>query len=63
MHQLKNDGALFGDYHPQDGYIIHVNDNNPNSVLKGLEDVSQVQKFTLTEEQYDKLPDSFRKFK
>lgn len=32
---MTNDGALFGSYNPKDGYIIHVEDTNPNSVLKG----------------------------
>ena len=38
-------------------------DLNPNSVLKDLEDVSKVEKYNISEEDYDKLPDNFRKFK
>jgi tubulin-folding cofactor B len=50
VHRMNNDGAIFGTYQPRDGYIIHVTDSNPNSVLKGitqppflgLEDVNSV---------------------
>jgi tubulin-specific chaperone B len=33
-----------------------VIDLNPNSLLKELEDLSQVEKYTISEEDYDKLP-------
>lgn len=36
---MTNDLKFLGSYDPQDGYEIHVIDSNPNSVLKGLEDV------------------------
>lgn len=47
---MNNDGAFLRDYAPKDGYNIHVIDSNPNSVLKGLDDLSKVPKFTLTDE-------------
>ena len=59
---MDNDKML-GFYSPKDGYWIHILDLNPHSVLKDLEDVSQVEKFEISEEDYDKLPDNFRKFK
>lgn len=60
---MTNEQKLLGSYEPQDGYEIHVIDSNPNSVLKGLEDVNTVQKYTMKDEDYDKLPNTMRKFK
>lgn len=51
----ENDRDL-GFYSPQDGYFIYVVDNNPNSLLKELEDLSQVEKYVMSEEDYNKLP-------
>ena len=54
----ENDRDL-GFYSPQDGYFIYVVDNNPNSLLKELEDLSQVEKYVMSEEDYNKLPSFF----
>jgi tubulin-folding cofactor B len=40
-----------------------VVDNAPSSLLAQLEDVSQVEKYTISEEEYEKRDDTFRKFK
>eukprot|EP01016_Furgasonia_blochmanni_P055210 TRINITY_DN919_c0_g1_i4.p1 TRINITY_DN919_c0_g1~~TRINITY_DN919_c0_g1_i4.p1 ORF type:complete len:190 (+),score=52.59 TRINITY_DN919_c0_g1_i4:511-1080(+) len=60
---MDEDDRNLGFYCPQDYYTIYVIDTNPNSVTKNLEDLSQVEKYMISEEDYDKLPDSFRKWK
>ena len=54
---------MLGYYSPQDGYWIHILDLDPNSVLKDMEDCSQVEKYVMSEEDYNKLPVSVMKFK
>ena len=36
---------------------------NPNSILKDFDDLSAVEKYMISETDYDKLPGNFRKFK
>ena len=38
-------------------------DTAPSTFLASLEDVSQVEKFQISEEEYSKRDDTFRKFK
>ncbi|KAK2970393.1 hypothetical protein RJ640_016247 [Escallonia rubra] len=54
---LSDNTRPFGFYSPQDGYRLHVIDLDPSSVTSGgwLEDTSLVEKYTLSEEAYDKL--------
>ena len=52
----------FGFYNPLDGHIVHVVDTNPISKLLELQDVSQVQKYVMADEDYDALPNSVRQF-
>ena len=51
----ENDRDL-GFYTPEDGYSIFVYDSNPNSLTKDLEDLSQIEKYKMSDEDYDKLP-------
>jgi hypothetical protein len=60
---MGEDDRSLGYYCPQEGYTIHCIDLDPNSITKELEDLSQVEKYMISEEDYDKLPDNFRKFK
>ncbi len=43
--------------------IVQVIDLNPNSIHKEIENVGQVQKYVMSEETYEKLPENFRKWK
>ena len=52
-----------GSYGAQTGMIIYVIDNNPNSILKQIESFEGVEKYTMSEEDYMKLPVNFRKWK
>lgn len=59
---MGNDAETLAHYGPQEGYTIHVIDSQP-SLLAQLEDVSQVEKYQISEEEYNKRDDTFRKFK
>ncbi|THU71272.1 hypothetical protein C4D60_Mb08t33800 [Musa balbisiana] len=62
---LSDATRLFGFYSPQDGYRLHIIDLDPSSVTSGgwLEDTSLVEKYTISEDAYNKLDNNFRKFK
>ncbi|KAI4341232.1 hypothetical protein MLD38_025980 [Melastoma candidum] len=62
---LDDGSRPLGFYSPFDGYRLHIIDLDPSSVTKGgwLEDTSLVNKYTISEEAYDKLDGTFRKFK
>eukprot|EP01023_Acetabularia_acetabulum_P029296 TRINITY_DN27671_c0_g1_i11.p1 TRINITY_DN27671_c0_g1~~TRINITY_DN27671_c0_g1_i11.p1 ORF type:complete len:244 (+),score=31.80 TRINITY_DN27671_c0_g1_i11:131-862(+) len=61
--QDLQDDKFFGFYSPQDGYIIHVIDLDPSSVTHLLENLDSVQKYTMSDADYDQREDTFRKFK
>lgn len=56
------DTQTLAHYGPQENYTIHVVDSAP-SMLAQFEDVSQVEKYQISEEEYAKRDDTFRKFK
>lgn len=62
---LSDDFRPLGFYSPQDGYRLHVIDLDPSSVTSGgwLEDTSLVEKYSISDEAYDKRDGTFRKFK
>jgi len=62
---LDRDAAPLAAYSPYDGYWLHIVDLDPSSVTSGgwLEDTSLVEKYTISDEAYDKLGTNFRKFK
>lgn len=39
---MNDDVKFLGTYGAKDGYEVYIIDNNPNSVLNGLEDVNKV---------------------
>jgi tubulin-folding cofactor B len=53
---LDDDSKPLGYYSPQDNYIIHVIDLDPNSFTSEFDDLSQVEKYMMSEEEYDKRP-------
>ena len=63
LHVMENDYATLGSYGIENDHIIHCIDTDPNSILKGLEDLSQIEKYVISDEDYDKLPMNVRKFK
>lgn len=71
---MTNDEETLAHYGPQEGYTIHVSqvecskavqviDQAPPAFMSELEDVSQVEKYQISEEEYSKRDDTFRKFK
>ncbi|KAM7526703.1 hypothetical protein LguiA_016605 [Lonicera macranthoides] len=74
ISDLSDNKVPLGFHSPLDGYRLHVIDLDPSSVTSGgwLEDTSLVEKYTISEEAYDKLdgkqlygviPGTFRKYK
>ncbi|GKC56263.1 tubulin-folding cofactor B [Tanacetum coccineum] len=65
VSDLSDNTRPFGFYSPLDGYRIHIIDLDPSSVTSGgwLEDTSLVEKYKISDEAYDKLDGTYRKFK
>ncbi|PON32155.1 Ubiquitin domain containing protein, partial [Trema orientale] len=65
ISDLSDNSTPLGYYSPLDGYRIHVIDLDPSSVTSGgwLEDTSLVEKYTISDEAYQKRDGTFRKFK
>ncbi|KAL1333110.1 hypothetical protein HN51_061870 [Arachis hypogaea] len=62
---LTDNFKPLGSYLPIDGFCLHVVDLDPSSVTSGgwLEDTSLVEKYTISEEAYNKREGTFRKYK
>ena len=60
---LNEDMKPLGAYGAQTGMVLYVIDSNPNSILKQIESMEGVEKYVMSEEDYDKLPENFRKWK
>ena len=61
--EMGDDAALLGHYGPQEYYTIHVIDSNPGINFSEFEDTSKVEKYQISEDDYNKRDDTFRKFK
>lgn len=74
--QLKDErGALLaalsdatrklGYYSPRDGFILHIVDTDPTSMSANgwLEDTSKVEKYVMSEEDYERRDNTYRKYK
>lgn len=61
---LSDDSKKLGYYSPFDGCTIHVVDNDPQSASANgwLEDTRKVDKYTMSEEEYNKRENTFRKW-
>ncbi|KAB7504958.1 Tubulin-folding cofactor B, partial [Armadillidium nasatum] len=57
---LNNDSALLGSFPVEENYRIHVVDNSKR--VGEFEDLSKVQKFELSEDEYEKKSDTVRNF-
>merc|ERR1712151_774055 len=59
---LLDDSKTLQYYGAKNGMEIHIKDLDPHSISKhgGLEDVSQVEKYVMPDEEYDKLKNSVR---
>ena len=63
--QRLEDGRTLGSYYPKDHDVIRVVDHDPDSAAAngGLDDVTLVKKYTMTEEEYSKRPNTYRAWK
>ncbi len=63
--ELSDDSKMIGYYSPMDGWIVHCTDTNPYSLSAngGLEDVSLVQKYEMSDADYAKRDTNYRKWK
>mmetsp|Transcript_76362 Transcript_76362/g.223947 ORF Transcript_76362/g.223947 Transcript_76362/m.223947 type:complete len:282 (-) Transcript_76362:97-942(-) len=59
---LMDDSKSLAYYGARSGMEIHIKDLDPHSISKhgGLEDVSQVEKYVMADEEYDKLQNTVR---
>eukprot|EP00127_Corallochytrium_limacisporum_P006564 Clim_evm36s230 gene=Clim_evmTU36s230 len=57
---LTDDDASLGSTGIENGYRLHVIDENPASTLGEYDDVSRVKKYEMADEEYDQKSDSVR---
>ncbi|XP_033633669.1 tubulin-folding cofactor B-like [Asterias rubens] len=60
---MSDDAALLGSYPVDHGMRIHVVDSDPNRLRGEFEDLSKVEKFEISAEEYSKRTDSVQAFK
>ena len=65
VSDLLDDGRKLGFYSPMSGYVLHVVDSDGTSLANTgwLEDVSKVEKYVMSDVEYDARDDTYRKFK
>lgn len=62
---LDDDGRKLGYYSPHDGWCVHIIDTDENSLAATgwLEDVSKVEKYVMSDEDYAARDNTFRKYR
>ena len=62
---MVDDSLKLGYYSPQNFWSIHITDLDPHSLAAngGLEDVSLVKKYEISDDDYNKRDDNFRKWR
>jgi len=60
---MGNDSETLQFYGAQDHFTIHVIDNDPESVLKDIDNVNKVEKYEMSDEAYNNRTNTFRKYK
>jgi len=60
---IDNDNALLAHYNPRDGMRVHVIDIDPSNTMAALQDTSRVEKYVMSDEEYNKREGTYRKFK
>jgi tubulin-folding cofactor B len=61
--ELADDMRPLGFYGAETGMVLYVNDLNPGSIHKQIESFEGVEKYVMSEADYEKLPENFRKWK
>ena len=60
---MADDNLSLEHYGALNGYTIHCIDGNPNARKGEFDDVSQVEKYVMSDADYDKKEDTYRNFK
>ena len=60
---MEEDMRTLDFYGVEDKMVVSISDLNPASILKEIENSNQVEKYTMSEETYEALPENFRKWK
>ena len=60
---MDDDSKTLKDYGAQTGYCIHVVDDTYHAKLGEFDDLSKVEKYEISEADYDKRDDTYRKFR
>ena len=60
---MTDDYKTLSHYDVKENYIIRCVDEDPHSIVRGLENFEMVEKYVMTDEDYDKLPMNVRKYK
>lgn len=65
LARMLDDSRPLGFYGAQNGMTIHVIDTDPYSLSRdgGLDDVSKIEKYRMTDEDYDKRENTLRSYK
>ena len=53
---MDDDNSCLANYGIQEKHVIHCIDEDPNSILKSFENADSVQKYVMSDEDYDRLP-------
>lgn len=59
---MDDELKCLGYYSPEEGWCIHILDDDPSSILTQISDVSTIEKYVMSDEDYEQLPSSMRKF-
>lgn len=60
---MNDDYKTLGQYGAQENFIIHCIDEDPHSIVREIENFEMVEKYVMSDEDYDNLPMNVRKFK
>ena len=60
---MDKDDETLATYGPQENFTLHVIDTQPSAMMQDLEDVTKVEKYEISEDDYNKREGTFRKFK
>lgn len=65
VDSLQPDSCKLGYFSPENGHVLHVHDTDPMSLAAQgwLEDVSKVDKYVMSDAEYDARENTYRKFK
>ena len=57
---MNDEESSLANFGVQPDFVIHCIDEDPNSILKSFENLDAVQKYMMSDEDYDKLPSNLK---